>query len=172
MNNNSVTIGDYVKITTKENEIYEGILTAIGKTYTSEGVQDFFNVSTLEHTTTIYGTKIEVIEIITMLQYLMDEIKRIVDTHEFILEKPEEIGCQAVALIANWTLLSDTEKDIAAEFFVQTKTVKAVLDDAALSKSLYESAKEKIERLKKDVCNLSFYGTYDSDEEDEAYDNI
>ena len=64
-------------------------------------------------------------------------------------EEPGNIGNQAIAVMDNWAVLEEVEKDIAAEFFYQTKIIKTIMDQNVLFKSLCQSAKEKIERLEK-----------------------
>ncbi len=63
------------------------------------------------------------------------------------------IGHQAIALMDNWPVLEEIEKDIAVEFFYQTKVIKRIMNENVLFKSLCQSAKEKIERLEKECEN-------------------
>ena len=76
----------------------------------------------------------------------MTEINEIVKRHNFEVEEPGNIGNQAIAVMDNWAVLEEVEKDIAAEFFYQTKMIKTIMDQNVLFKSLCQSAKETASR--------------------------
>lgn len=145
-----INVGEYVRISTKDDKVYTGLITAKGTTYANGGIYEFYQLNTIyEDGVAVFDYQIKTIEKNSWLLYLMSEINEIVKRHNFEVEEPGNIGNQAIAVIDNWAILEEVEKDIAAEFFYQTKMIKTIMDQNVLFKSLCQSAKEKIERLEK-----------------------
>ena len=80
---------------------------------------------------------------------IVTEAQKTDASYSYNVSKNGNIGNQAIAVMDNWAVLEEVEKDIAAEFFYQTKMIKTIMDQNVLFKSLCQSAKEKIERLEK-----------------------
>ncbi|MCB6579525.1 hypothetical protein [Blautia faecis] len=149
-----INVGEYVRISTKDDKVYTGLITAKGTTYANGGIYEFYQLNTIyEDGVAVFDYQIKTIEKNSWLLYLMTEINEIVKRHNFEVEEPGNIGNQAIAVIDNWAILEEVEKDIAAEFFYQTKMIKTIMDQNVLFKSLCQSAKEKIERLEKACKN-------------------
>lgn len=149
-----INIGEYVKITTKDDKVYTGLVTANGTTYVNGGIYRFYQLNTIyEDKVAVFDYQIKMIEKISWIFYLITQVSEIVKRHNFTLEEPENVGKQAIALMNNWSVLEEVEKDIAAEFFYQTKMIKGIMDQNLLFRSLYETAKEKIKCLEKACKN-------------------
>ena len=117
-----INVGEYVRISTKDDKVYTGLITAKGTTYANGGIYEFYQLNTIyEDGVAVFDYQIKTIEKNSWLLYLMTEINEIVKRHNFEVEEPGNIGNQAIA----------------------------VMDQNVLFKSLCQSAKEKIERLEK-----------------------
>ena len=140
-----INVGEYVKITTNDDKAYTGLVTAKGTVYANGGIYEFYKLTTIyEDEVAVFDYQIKMIEKISWLLYLMTQIDEIVKRHNFEVEEPGNIGHQAIALMDNWPVLEEIEKDIAVEFFYQTKVIKRIMNENVLFKSLCQSAKEKI----------------------------
>ena len=145
-----INVGEYVKITTNDDKAYTGLVTAKGTVYANGGIYEFYQLNTIyEDGVAVFDYQIKMMEKISWLLYLVTQIDEIVKRHNFEVEEPGNIGHQAIALMDNWPVLEEIEKDIAVEFFYQTKVIKRIMNENVLFKSLCQSAKEKIERLEK-----------------------
>ena len=102
--------------------MHSGLVTAICKTYVDREIQNLYNI-TSDGTVTIIESQIQTAEKLILGMYLVDEIERIINKHGFDIEESESIGNKSITLMKNWENLSEFEKDVLTEFFIQTKFV-------------------------------------------------
>lgn len=138
-----INVGEYVRITTNDGKMHSGLVTAICKTYVDREIQNLYNI-TSDGTVTIIESQIQTAEKLILGMYLVDEIKRIINKHGFDIEESESIGNKSITLMKNWENLSEFEKDVLTEFFIQTKFVKKILDQNARYRRFCEEAGEKL----------------------------
>ena len=138
-----INVGEYVRITTKDDKAYSGLVTAICKTYVDGKIQDLYNL-TSDGTVTILESQIQTAEKLILGMYLVDEIERIVKKYGFDIEESASIGKKSFALMKNWEKLNEYEKDVLTEFFIQTKSVQKILDQNARYRRFCEEAGEKL----------------------------
>lgn len=139
-----VNIGDYIKITTNDEEKYAGMVYTVGATFADKRFQSIYQIMTHDKPVTILESQIQEMEKITQIDYLAEQIDRIVKERDFKVEETAAIGKKSFALMKNWEILSDFEKGVLTEFFIQARCVDKILDQNAMYRKFCLSMQEHL----------------------------